>query len=257
MLSRETVARIKGAVTALFARARARVLGVRPVHEIRIGVTHSPLGVREDLSIPGLFNASASAEGFRPSAPVRAALVRVAEGYLDAHEKLAQVQVVHAVQSWLADAANKGVATDAKTVLGGEIAELMGQVTANVKRIVETEATRARNVGTLDVVTKIAAVSGVADPYVFFAGPNDEHTCEECKRLFFMPDGVTPRVWRLSQVGHAYHKRGDAEPKVGGCHPHCRHTMVYLAQNYGFEHGRVTFVAQGHDEHAAQQAAGG
>lgn len=248
VLSREAAGRIKDAVSALFTRARARLLGKRPVHEIRIGVSHSPLGVREDMGLPAVFDAASQSEGFRPNVAMRNALVGVASDYLDAHEALAKVRLVHTVQAFLQDAATKDVKTDVDTVLGGQLAKLMGEVTANVKRVVATETTRARNAGTFDAVTKIAAVTGVEDPVVFFAGPNDNHTCEECAKLFFLDDGVTPKVWLLSEVGHGYHRKGEDNPKVGGCHPHCRHTMVYLAKGYGFEAGRVFFVSLDHDE---------
>jgi hypothetical protein len=179
-----------------------------------------------------VFNSAATAEGFRPASDVRDAILHVASGYLDAHEKLAQVQVVNAVQSWLSDAEKSGVKTDVETVLGGELAELFSKITANVNRVVQTEVTRAGNAGTLDVVTKIATASGVDDPYVYFAGPNDQHTCEECDRLFFLADG-TPKVYRLSEVGHGYHKKGENSPKIGGCHPNCFTADTRLHTQYG------------------------
>lgn len=36
-----------------------------------------------------------------------------------------------------------------------------------------------------------------------------------------MPDGITPRLWKLSEVGSGYHRKGDESPKLGGLHPNC------------------------------------
>lgn len=253
VLGPRAVSTIKAAVSALFARAKARFLGTPVKHEIKISVRSKPLHTRDDLSLPGIFNASATAEGFRPASNVRHAVIEVATAYLDAHEKLAQAQVVHAVQSWLTTAEIKGVDTDVETVLGGELADLFGRITTNVKRVVETETTKAGNVGALDAITKIAAATGVDDPHVYFAGPNDTHTCEECLRLFFMPDG-RPRVYLLSEVGAGYHRHGDPDPKIGGAHPNCRHKLVYISRGYGFKDGRVVYVGPNHVELEAQRA---
>jgi len=76
----------------------------------------------------------------------------------------------------------------------------------------------------------------------------DKDLCPECARLHLLEDGVTPRVWLLSDVGHAYHKRGEPNPKMGGLHPHCRCSMVTLMPGYGFVAGRVGYIAKGHDQ---------
>ena len=95
---------------------------------------------------------------------------------------------------------------------------------------------------------------GDEDPVVYFVTVRDEHLCAECRRLHLMEDGSTPRLWRSSEVGHAYHKRGDPDPKVHGLHPHCRCTPVSLAPGYGFDAaGRPTFVRLGHDALAEQR----
>ena len=82
----------------------------------------------------------------------------------------------------------------------------------------------------------------------------DQHRCDECTRLHMMPDGVTPKVWKLSDVGSGYHKKGQSQPKVGGLHPHCRCMLTHLLSGYGFDaSGRVTYIAAGHDEYENQR----
>lgn len=255
-LGKLAVSKIHAAIDALFGRAKMRLLARRPPKEIRISVTSSPVGVRDDLSLPGIFDHASHMEGFRPSAEVRESLNRVAEGYLDAHCQLAKVKVLHAVQNFLSEAETKKVDTDVATVLGGELADLFATVTHNVKTIVETEATRARNAGTLDVITKVAGVMGVDDPTVYFVIVRDRHVCSECVGLHQLNGTLAgpPRVYKLSEVGHGYHKRGDSNPKIGGLHPHCRCTMVYLAKGFGFDgNGMVVFISPDHDEYLKQR----
>lgn len=251
VLGRKAVRAIHSAVSGLFARAKARFLG-REYGPKEISFGARPIEHRHDLSLPAIFDASSRSEGMRPNPEVKETLMRVAAGYLDAHEALAKVKVVNAVQSFLNDAAAQGTNTDVKTVLGGQLADLMGKVTTDVKRIVDTESTRARNAGTLDAVTKINTIAGVSDPLVYFVVVRDGLLCSECKRLHLRPDG-RPRVWRLSQVGHGYHKRGDPNPKVSGLHPHCRCSLVTILKGYGFDAaGKLTYIGPDHDEAAWQ-----
>lgn len=247
---------IYNAVSALFARAKARFLGHSyGPKEISFGARPvRPVGFREDLSLPGIFDYASRAQGGKPSDSLREAVVRVADQYLNAHEELAKARVVNAVQSFISEAeANPGKAPDVKTVLGGELAQLMGTVSRNLKTIVDTESTRAHNLGAIDVISKVSVAAGQKDPVVAFIGPNDGYTCGECQRLFFLPDG-TPKAWRMSEIGHAYHKRGDEDPKIGGCHPNCRHRPVAILPGYGFDSsGKIAFISPGHDEWTKQR----
>jgi len=102
-----------------------------------------------------------------------------------------------------------------------------------------------RNVGILEGIVKTNAVAGVEDPTVFFVVVRDGVLCGECKRLHMLEDGVTPRVWKLSEVGHGYHKKGEQFPKVGGLHPHCRCVLSTLLPGYGFNEGGFVHTAQG------------
>lgn len=260
VLGRNAVRKIHGAVEALFARAKARFLGrdYGPRGIVFRAGAPKPVDHREDLSLGGIYDASVRHEGMTPSENVREALNRVAEGYLDAHQEHAKAQVVHAVQAWMTNAEHKRVNTDLDTVLGGELAQLMGKVAANVKHIVDTEANRARNTGSLDVISKVNAAAGVADPVVYFVISRDQHVCGECLRLHQLDGTLTgkPRVWRLSEVGAGYHKQGDDHPKLAGLHPHCCCSMVTLMPGFGFdEAGKAVYIGEWHDEYKLQRTA--
>lgn len=126
---------------------------------------------------------------------------------------------------------------------------------SHFKAIAEGETTKTRNMGSLMDISRVAASKGDEDPTVFFVPVRDGKLCSECARLHLNPDG-TPRVWKFSELKHSYHKRGEEQPSVFGLHPHCRCTLTYLSIGFGFDKkGFVTYIGEGHDEHAKQRAA--
>jgi len=238
---------IHAAVDELFDRAKTRLLGVASGK--RLEISFNPL-----YSLSGLFNAAGKQEGVEPREEVLRSIQRIAGAYLDASREKTKARVLQQVQSFMADAQNQGVKTDVRTVLGGQLADLWAEAKSDVKRIVETETTTARNVSIFDAIGRIGAVTGRKDPTVFFVTVRDHHRCGECTKLHILDDGVTPRVWKLSDLGSGYHKKGDPQPKVGGLHPHCRCVLTHLLPGYGFDAaGRVTFIADGHDEYENQR----
>lgn len=239
---------ISAAVDHLFDRIKGTMLGpdfISSRGDKRIFISHKP-----SLSLPGIYRQAAAEELTRPNETALHGLVKIAEGYLDAQRELTKARVLHAVNAWVA----KDGKADVETVLGGELAPIWKQMSDAVTRIVDTEGTTARNMGTLEGITKISSLAGVDDPYVFFVTVRDDNLCKECKRLHLMPDGKTPRVYRMSEVSGGYHERGDDSPCIGGLHPHCRCTIANLLPGYGFdEHGRVRYVAPGHNLYTSQR----
>ena len=255
ILSKAAVRAIHRAIEGLFNRAKIRLLG-RSYNPKKIVITVNappkPATHRADLSLPGIFRTTAAMERMKPDERIEESLMRVAEGYLDTQREKAKVETLNSVQNFLTAAETRGKPSDVQTVLGGELADIFGRVTRDVKRIVETEGTRTRNTSSLDAIAKVNAMAAIDDPLVYFAVVNDEHLCEECRRLHLMEDGITPRVYRLSTIGHGYHHRGESDPKLGGLHPHCRCTLVTIMPGYGFKDGKVTYLEAGHDEYQEQ-----
>jgi hypothetical protein len=245
-LTRGVVKLIHAAVDRLFDRAIHRFTG-KPIGDKKIFIGPAPR-----VTLSSLFNLASAEEHAKADESVLESLVRIASGYMEAQRETAKANVTHSVESWLNDAKTQGVKTDVQTVLGGELAELWGKTTNAMHKIVDTESTKARNVGSLDALVRVNAAMGVKDPIVYFVVVRDGDLCEECKRLHLMPDGVTPRLWLLSSLKSGYHKKTDDVPSVGGLHPHCRCSLVTLMEGYGFEDGRVSYIAHGHDEYAKQ-----
>jgi len=245
-LSPGAVKEIETAVENTFERAKSRLLGPYAGGKtLAAGFTH-------DLSLPGIFEAAAQEEGVRASDDVLTTVLKIAGNYLDASKQKAKARVVHAVQSFIVDAAHQGVPTNVETVLGGQLAKLWGEISSDVKRIVETETTQARNISILDGISRIASASGIDDPTVFFVVVRDNSLCPECRRIHL--DGNIPRVYKLSELGNGYHRKGEDNPKVGGLHPRCRCTLTSLVPGYGFTAaGMVEYKGPGHDEFVRQR----
>lgn len=251
LLPRAAIKLIHRSVDSLFERVRARFLGPKWYERGSKGIA---IGYKPELSLPGLYFAGVEEERAKPNLETLNALAQIAGGYLDAQREAVKSRVVKAVDSFLQEAASGKVETDVETVLGGELAEVWAQTSNNVKRIIDTEATHARNVGTLEGISRVNAYLSVEDPVVYFVVVNDEVLCDECKHLHLLPDGVTPKLWYLSEVGHGYHKRGEEDPKVGGLHPHCRCTIATLTPGWGFDSsGSPKYRGEGHNEMALQR----
>ncbi len=247
VIGKMAVETIKRAVATVFARAKARVLGPQSVNK---RIAFGPLN--HELSLPGLFEAASREEGSRPDISTLRQMLDIASSYIDATEARTTAQVVKEVTAFLKDAHQNGVRTDLKTVLGGKLQEVFADTTVSLRRIIDSEANNVKNVGILDGIVRINAALGVDDPFVYFVSVNDSSRCDECARIHCLEDGITPRVWRLSDVGHGYHVKGDDHPAMSGLHPNCRCTMASLSKGYGFVGGRVAFIGNDHDEYEKQ-----
>lgn len=248
-LGKASVKLIEDAVSKLFQRIREQSIGDKHPTGKALFMAYKP-----ELTLKGIFEAAATEEGVRPAADVLTSLLRISHSYLDAAEAKAKARTVHAVQTFLTDAGNQGVSTDLETVLSGKLYEVMGEAQRDIKRIMETESTIVRNTSIMDGITRANAAVGVDDPTVFFVTVRDDHICSECQRLHINPDGTTPRVWKMSEIGAGYHTKGDESPKIGGLHPHCRCILTTLMPGFGFSGaGRVEYKSPGYDEYKSQR----
>lgn len=239
---------INAAIGNMFAKIRAQIMGDK-----RLGTKDITFRYNPDLTLTGIFDAAAQTEGARPDAATRKSLLGVAESYLDAAEARARAHTAQTVQSFLQDAASKHVETNLVIVLEGRLATVFGDVTRDVRRIVETESSIVRNMSIMDGIIKGNALAGVEDPTICFISVNDTHRCEECKNLHTLPDG-TPRLWKLSQIATGYHKKGSRFPSMSGLHPHCRCQPTTIMPGYGFDgNGRVEYKSPGFDAYADQR----
>lgn len=245
-LTKAVIKRIHGAVDAIFDRAKARFLGRPPVDK-RITIGFTPR-----VSLPSLFEAASMEERAKADQDILRGLMDIAEGFVESIRESTKSHTVKAVEGFLNEAYAKGVDTDVDTVLGGQLADVFRKAKEGMVRVFDTEASNARNTGSLDGIIKVNVANDIKDPVVYWVVVRDKSLCDECRRLHLMPNG-DPRLWYLSEVGHGYHKKGQDAPKIGGLHPHCRCSLVTLLPGYGFKKGSIEFIALDHDEMKKQR----
>lgn len=251
-LSRRTTKQIRAAIDALFQKMRARLLGQsRQIPSDKIIAVVS----NRDTTLQGLYEAAARAAGGTPDAGVIRTIEDVVGAHLDAAHSRAEAHILREAAAVEAEAQASGKPSELAATLGTRLAGVWRKVTEDVARIVDTEGTQVRNLGVLEGVTKIAALRGEDDPVVYWVVTRrDPYPCSECRRLHLMDDGLTPRCWRLSEIGHSYHKHGDANPKVGGLHPFCKCSQAGLSPGFGFDAtGHLVYKGDGWDELAHQR----
>lgn len=253
-LSATAIALIGRKVDEMFDRLKLRYLGPsgwqKADKRIFITTWSEPL-----LSLPGVFKQASALEGMRADPQTEETLVKLAEGFLNGAQERTKAQVLKAVTTFLTQAQTSGTETDVGTVLGGELSKVMGDLTRQVHTILDAETSNAKNIGLMDGITRINAHLGIEDPIVYFMVVHDGDLCKECKDVHLLEDGITPRVWYLSEVKQGYHVRGEDRPAVGGLHPHCRCTMGTLMPGYGFHGGAVTFISPNWNELRHQREA--
>jgi hypothetical protein len=249
-LPKSSIKSINNAIDALFTRLKGMFLFKKPQpKQIRFSVTgiDKPLPQREDFSLPGIFDAAARSEGGRPEPQLKNALVDSVEQYLDAHQELAKARVKNAVQTYLSEAEAAEEPPVIEKVLGQELEDVMTKVTTGVNEVLESELNRAKNVSSLNSISRVSAAIGIDDPTVVFLGPNDANTCKDCRRLHFMGDGITPRAWKMSELLHSYGKHGATRPSIGGQHSHCRSSLAPMMPGFGFKGGKIAYIEPGYD----------
>lgn len=104
-------------------------------------------------------------------------------------------------------------------------------------RVAHTEMNNAIQNGIHD---ELKAVSGEGDRQLVFKRPNPD-ACKHCKRLYLMPDGVTPRVFHLSDLADSNVglKAANWKATVGSVHTWCQCQLHPVLDGFDFEKRRV------------------
>lgn len=164
-------------------------------------------------------------------------------GYIESLKNKTSSNVVESVDALIKEAKIKG-----NRVSSSQVNELisveMDKARNHIKTIAEAETTKTRNIGHTLEITQKASEQGVEDPTVFFITIKDNSTCSECKRLHLMPDGITPRVFKLSEISMGWHKRGDDRPSACGEHPNCFTGSQKLSTDKGLISFKELFDSQ-------------
>jgi hypothetical protein len=180
-------------------------------------------------------------------------ILNSSHGYIEGLKSRTSSNVTEAVDSMVREAKIKGA-----FITSAQVAEIisaqMEKARADLKLIAEAETTKTRNMGhAMDIASK-AENAGIEDPTVFYIIVRDGATCKECLRLHMLPDQVTPKCYKMSEMSMGWHKRGDDRPSACGEHPFCRCSLSQLSPGWGFKNGFVSFISLTHDEYAKQRS---
>jgi hypothetical protein len=171
----------------------------------------SPSPGQKFLSLEGMYDSSTRSHGFMPDKDSLSTLKKISQSYIDALRNRTIANVMQIVQ-----ASFKKKSFDLEEGLRAELSKAESEL----RRIVETETNKYKAIAQLDNIVRRAALRGNDDPYVYFEVLHDD-PCEECKRIHLDASGK-PRLYKVSELSHAYHKRGNDDPCVMGLHPNCR-----------------------------------
>ena len=175
-------------------------------------------------------------------------LVKTSNSYLDALKHKTQANISQKVVAYSQDRTNKKKSISFKTI-GNIVQQEMDKSTNHLKMIVNAETNKCINTGTALQIDKVAVSNGDDDPTVFFIIVSDDRTGPYEYILHTLPDRVTPRLWKLSEIQTGYYKNGDQYPSISGLHVNCRCKLTYLAKGMGFnKEGKTGWKGMGYDE---------
>jgi hypothetical protein len=245
--------RIGNIVEDMFDRLALKLLGNLPRFKNSKKIIFS---TQPNLGLPHLFVQAMQNKALNAiEQDVLKGLLTSADGYIEALKSRTKSNLTERLDGLVREASiNKDkVSSD---VIRDAIKEELDKARSHMKAIAESEATKLRNFGTLMDIGRVSASLGDNDPTVFFVVVKDGVTCKECIRLHLLPDGITPRLWKFSELKQGYHKRGEDYPSAFGLHPHCRCTLTYLSRGFGFdEAGKVSYIGENYNAHLEQQSA--
>ncbi len=217
-LPESTKKTIVNGIDVLFESLKQRLLGSFYSPKIKIdNLTHDKL-----LSLPGLYTSAYldAAPNNRPTASTVQALADVAESYINSSAEKTKANAMANVNNALKDAfSNKDF--NYEKVLNNALVDVFDQAHGEVKKVVETELHRAKTIGLQEGILDVMQSQGIDDPTVAFLTRKDAFVCKFCKSFFLQPDGVTPRVYKLSELSSGYLNKKSPKPVLPPVHPNC------------------------------------
>jgi hypothetical protein len=100
------------------------------------------------------------------------------------------------------------------------------------RRIAMTEMNNAVQNG---VYREIREKSDVGEDQMVYKRPNPD-ACKHCKRLYLKSDGITPKIFKLSDLADSNVglKADSWVPTIGSVHPHCMCQLLVVPDGYTF-----------------------
>jgi hypothetical protein len=195
-------------------------------------------------------------------------LSSVAENYIDALEQKSIADITRTVSEQIdeltlkAKQENLSVRDVLAQKSGQSIMKILGEALDDqndklndaAERLVNHELHRAQNFGALDGIIGASKSIGIADPIVFKILVDDERLCNVCRKIWLSDDGVTPKVYKLSELAAQPKNAKDLTPAISPQHVNCRCVLSTLLPGFSFDaSGNVQYVGNDHDEWAKQR----
>lgn len=114
----------------------------------------------------------------------------------------------------------------------------------NASRVISTETNNAYQEGRAQ---EILRKSGSDDPLVFKRPRHD--ACDDCKRAYLEDDGVTPRVFHMSELAdngsNIGKSRAERMPVLDSFHPWCACELAWLPPGFSFnDEGALVYTGR-------------
>jgi hypothetical protein len=250
-ISSQSKDRISRVVEDLFDKAALRLLGSLPKLQQKKTML---IGFEQGINLANIFVQAMNNKYLNHiEQDVLKGILEGTHAYLDILKNKTANNIVQRIEGLARESRLINVAISQEEIdkiLGDEL----GKARSALETIAASESTKARNLGTIMDITRSASLDGEKDPIVYFNVIRDDSTCEYCIKMFLMPNGITPKLYRLSELNAGYFKRGDTVPSILGLHPHCRCLPQNMPSDWGFDKsGKITFVGFGHDELSKQR----
>ena len=147
-------------------------------------------------------------------------ILMIADGYVDALKERTKAQVLQDINAYVNDQKRQKKPINL-TKVNKIFTEKIDKAKVHFEMIAGQESYKTKNVATALKFTRIGESLGEDDPTVFFVITRDEKTGPYEFILHTLPDKVTPRLWKLSEIQSSYYKPGDQYPSFSGLHPNC------------------------------------
>ncbi len=219
ILPNSAKALISDELAKVFERLKIRLLS--PIYKPSIDLKEE---VKRDklLSLPGMYFSSYEqmSPETRPSMDALKKLAKLAEQYIDAQQEKLRARAVEEVERALQDASIKEDYNYEKE-LGEALYNVFDQAQGATKQVLETELQRVKTIGLQEGTLDLLERQGISDPTVAFLPKMDTYTCEHCKEMYLLPDLITPRVYKLSELKSGNFNKKDPSPHMAPLHPNC------------------------------------
>lgn len=237
------VDRVQDFVSNKFDKIALRFLGIIP----RLGRNKTELRTARS-SLASLFlQALGTREPNKNEEDALKMCLRIASDYIESLKQKTQAEI-------LVNLNEEFKKNPDATNISRVVREGFNKATSHLGVVLNAESNRCVNTANSLKIQKVAASQGVDDPTVFFNVTVDDVTGPYEFILHLLPDKITPRLYKMSEISHNYYKNGDQYPSLLGLHPGCRCILTYLPPSFGFgENGKVTYISKGYDAFKEQR----